>query len=1021
VHVYADVLTSANAWNSEQPLLTYSVPPDIQDELQIGQLIAVPYGDRLVEGIVWGIWEDEDATKQQDEVRTAYPDDRHQHAEHPPTGHPQGVSLHFSRSSENTQDVGVPLAGTLANDTQPDFETDNDTQFATQTEHHIRPISTILDPEPALLAHQRALAEWMATYYVTPLAQVAVKMLPPGLMQRSKVVLHLINDEELATHTTHDQQALTRLHALIGLLLADGELDVEHLKEMLGPKQAKEILQEALSSGLIEREATLHAPTTRVRHKRVVRLLLHGEALEAWRIQTRAQLEQSLPAPGSVPMAADNVRKRPQKNIPDPWAIPGSSDVFTLTSQNRQGLLAQRRLAAIELLCYEKHETNTGSYWTAGTLCKASGLTPAQLKKLVHENIIAIEEIEVQRNPLLGRVIPATEPFELTADQQAALEDIVGKQGWGQRDDERALTKWREDDGREQGAFAERELDTGQGQGDKRTGQAPSLHDMNSETSQYSRGAPLRSPWGGRWDGSQQNGVSANKKIAPILLHGVTGSGKTEVYLQALSAIIAEGKRGIVLVPEIALTAQAILRFVGRFPDRVAVIHSELTDGERYDEWRRIRSGKVDVVIGSRSALFSPLPDIGIIILDEEHEPAYKQSQPKPTYHARDAAIFLGQLLHIPIVLGSATPSVDSFFHAARGDYHLTELQQRIGADLPPVEVIDLRNELHAGNTSIFSRRLQSELEQVLHKGQQAILYLNRRGAASCVLCRECGFVAMCDHCDMPLTYHSTERILLCHYCNGQNRILHVCPQCNSPSIRYFGLGTEKVEDTIARHFPSARLLRWDRDTARHRRTHEQLLDRFANREADILVGTQMIAKGLDLPGVTLVGVISADIALTLPDFSASERAFTLLTQVAGRAGRGEEAGKVIIQTFNPQHFCIEAASKHDYHEFYTAEIEARQRYGYPPFRQFVKFTYSHENRRRAQNEALLLRETLDKWIDRLGLPQTDIVGPAPAVMERIRGKYRWQMIARGPDLHPLLRAIDTSGWEVDIDPVSTM
>ena len=851
-------------------------------------------------------------------------------------------------------------------------------------------------------------------------------MLPPGLMQRSKVVLHLINGEDLATNATQDQQGLTRLHALIGLLLADGEIDIERLKEMLGPKQAKEIIQEALSSGMIEREATLHAPTTRVRHKRVVRLLIQGEALETWRTQTRAQLEQSLPAPGSVPMAADNVRKRPQKNVPDPWAIPGSSDVFTLTPQNRLGLLAQRRLAAIDLLCHQKNEANAGSYWTPGTLCKASGLSPAQLKKLVYEDIIAIEEIEVQRNPLLGRVIPATSPLELTADQQAALEQILGQPGRGQ-----------EDTGRE---FAERR-------------QAPPLHYTNNETSQeYSRGAPLRSPWG--WDGapqgwdgapqgwdgislgwdgapwgegrsstngSQRNGVSHTRQIAPILLHGVTGSGKTEVYLQALAAIIAEGKRGIVLVPEIALTAQAILRFVGRFPDRVAIIHSELTDGERYDEWRRIRSGKVDVVIGSRSALFSPLPDLGIIILDEEHEPAYKQNQPKPTYHARDAANFLGQLLHIPVVLGSATPSVESFFHAERGDYHLIELHNRIGADLPPVEVIDLRNELHAGNTSIFSRRLQSELEQVLQKGQQAILYLNRRGAASCILCRECGFVAMCDHCDMPLTYHSTERILLCHYCNGQNRILHLCPQCNSPSIRYFGLGTEKVEDTIARHFPSARLLRWDRDTAKHRRTHEQLLDRFANREADILVGTQMIAKGLDLPGVTLVGVISADIALTLPDFSASERAFTLLTQVAGRAGRGEEAGKVIIQTFNPQHFCIEAASKHDYHEFYAAEIEARQRYGYPPFRQFVKFTYSHENRRRAQNEALLLRETLDKWIDRLGLSQTDIVGPAPAVMERIRGKYRWQMIARGPDLHPLLRVIDTPGWEVDIDPVSTM
>ena len=365
---------------------------------------------------------------------------------------------------------------------------------------------------------------------------------------------------------------------------------------MLGPKQAKEILQEALSSGLIEREATLHAPTTRVRHKRVVRLLLHGEALEAWRMQTRAQLEQSLPAPGSVPMAADNVRKRPQKNVPDPWAIPGSSDAFTLTPQNRQGLIAQRRLAAIDLLRYEKHETNTGLYWTQGTLCKASGLTPAQLKKLVHENIIAIEEIEVQRNPLLGRVIPATSPLELTADQQAALEEIVGKQGRGQGDAGQRFIGRGQDDGR---------------------GQAPPLHYAYHETSQYSRGAPLRSPWEGGWDGvkggdrSQRHDVSRSQQIAPILLHGVTGSGKTEVYLQALATIIAQGKRGIVLVPEIALTAQAILRFVGRFPDRVAIIHSELTDGERYDEWRRIRSGKVDVVIGSRSALFSPCPDPG--------------------------------------------------------------------------------------------------------------------------------------------------------------------------------------------------------------------------------------------------------------------------------------------------------------------------------------------------------------------------------------------------------------------------
>lgn len=933
----ADVLTSAASWNSEQSLLTYTVPLELEAELHSGQLVAVPYGERLVEGIVWNVWEeDEDESW------------------HLRAGRPQGSPLYQDESGSEQRNVGAPLGGArLASNSQ-------------QTPGELRPISSVLDPEPALLPHQRALAQWMAEYYVTPLAQVAMMMLPPGLMQRSKVVLHLIGSGGREVNGAALPKD-ARLRALIGLLLADGELDVERLKEMLGPKVSKEILKESLASGLIERDAQLHPPRTRARHKRIVRLAAQGEALEAWRQRTEARLQQNLPEPTEVPMAPDNVRRRPQKHLPDPWAIPRAADALTLTRENREGLLAQRQLAAVDLLQHARSESDGNAYWTPGMLCKASGLTLAQLQALARENIIAIEEIEVQRDPLDGRVIPPTTALPLTADQQKALERIVEAQ---------LMVSFHE-------------------------GQA---HSGNANSTGAINRAPMHV-----------------QSIPPILLHGVTGSGKTEVYLQALAAVIARGKRGIVLVPEIALTPQAVYRFAGRFPGRVAIIHSALSDGERYDEWRRIRAGKVDVVIGSRSALFSPVPDLGIIILDEEHEPAYKQNERRPTYHARDAAITLGRMLGIPVVLGSATPSVETYYHAQRGDYQLVELRKRIGATLPPVEVIDLRGELHAGNTSIISRRLQSEIEQVLSKGQQAILYLNRRGAASCVLCRECGFVAMCDRCDVPLTYHSTERILLCHYCNRQSKVLRTCPQCNSMSIRYFGLGTEKVVDTIQRTFPAARLLRWDRDTAKNRRAHEQLLDRFANREADILVGTQMIAKGLDLPGVTLVGVISADIALMLPDFAASERAFTLLTQVAGRAGRGEEAGQVIIQTFNPEHFCIDAASRHDYHEFYAAEIEARRRYGYPPFRQFVKFTYSHENRRRAQNEALLLREKLDEWIERLGLTHTDIVGPAPAVMERVRGKYRWQMIARGPDLHPLLRVIDTPGWEVDIDPVSTM
>ncbi len=906
--MFAEVLTSAASWQDEHALLTYLVPGALQPELRAGQLVAIPYGERLVEGIVWSI--------------------------------------------------------------RPGSSSDNDDR--------LRPLHTILDLEPVLLPHQRKLAEWIAEYYITPLAQVALMMLPPGLMQRSKIVLRLVADNETgvapqngdaagelessfepiqvkaipespAKVATVVQSPGTRAHlttrALVGLLLADGELDVERLKEMLGEKRAKEVLKEAFASGLVEREAQLHPPQAHVRYKRVVRLVAQGEALEAWRQRAEEQLQESLAEPADTSMAPDNVRRRPKKSMPDPWAIPGVADALTLKPRSRAGLLAQRQLAAVDLLQHNRSERLSEDslqffdqpYWTPGMLCKASGLTTGQLQKLVRDGIITIEEVEVRRDPLLGRTIPAGEPLPLTPDQQVALSEIL------------------------------------------------------------------------------------NPLPAPILLHGVTGSGKTEIYLQALAAMIAQGKRGIVLVPEIALTAQTVLRFASRFPGRVAIIHSALNMGERYDEWKRIRAGEVDVVIGSRSALFSPQPDLGIIILDEEHEPAYKQDERHPTYHARDAAVKLGAILRIPVVLGSATPAVDTFYQAEQKRYRVVELSSRIGASLPPVEVIDLRSELHAGNTSIISRRLQSELEHILGRGQQAILFLNRRGAASCVLCRECGFVAMCDRCDVPLTYHSTERILLCHYCNRHSEVLHMCPSCKSMSMRYFGLGTEKVMHTIQHSFPAARLLRWDRDTARNRRAHEQLLDRFANREADVMVGTQMIAKGLDLPGVTLVGVISADIGLMLPDYSASERTFTLLTQVAGRAGRGEEAGRVIIQTFNPQHFAVDAASRHSFHEFYAAEIEARRRYGYPPFRRFVKFTYSHENRYRAQNEALLLRERLDEWIERLGLVQTDIVGPAPAVIERLRGKYRWQMIARGPDLHPLLRVIDTPGWDVDIDPVSTL
>ncbi len=517
-----------------------------------------------------------------------------------------------------------------------------------------------------------------------------------------------------------------------------------------------------------------------------------------------------------------------------------------------------------------------------------------------------------------------------------------------------------------------------------------------------------------------------------FLLHGVTGSGKTEIYLQALATTLARGQRGIVLVPEIALTPQALERYAGRFPGRVALLHSGLSDAERLDEWRRIRAGEVDVALGSRSALFAPIDRLGLIVVDEEHEAAYKQDR-RPTYHARDVAIRLGALTGATVVLGSATPSVESYWRAQAGDYTLVELHERAPtADraapplgLPPVTVIDLRAELREGNTSILSDPLVTALHETLERGEQAILFLNRRGMASMVVCRECGFVVRCTHCDISMTLHASERAVICHYCGRKASVPHVCPICRSASIRFFGLGTERVESAVKRRFPAARVLRWDRDTAKTRQTHEELLRAFAERRADVLVGTQMIAKGLDLPAVTLVGVVSADIALFLPDFRASERAFQLLTQVAGRAGRGAQAGRALVQTFNPDHFCIQSAAQHDYAGFVSAEVAARQRYGYPPVRRFMKCTFTHRDRHTAQIEATALADRLEYLLRDLDLPQSDIVGPAPAFLERLRGAYRWQVIVRGPELRPLLHALAHEelphGWAIDIDPASTL
>jgi primosomal protein N' (replication factor Y) len=517
--------------------------------------------------------------------------------------------------------------------------------------------------------------------------------------------------------------------------------------------------------------------------------------------------------------------------------------------------------------------------------------------------------------------------------------------------------------------------------------------------------------------------VEGSASPAIFLLHGVTGSGKTEVYLQALAEAIGLGKKGIVLVPEIALTPQTIERFAARFPYRVAVLHSKLSLGEQFDEWQRIRDGEFDVVIGPRSAIFAPQPDLGLIVIDEEHEWTYKQNDKSPRYHTRDVAIKLAESTGAVVILGSATPDVETFYHAQGGDYRRLQLPGRVtpydGSAMPQVEVVDLREELKAGNRSLFSRSLSEAMSQAVANEEQVILFLNRRGGATFIQCRSCGFVFRCKRCEVPLTHHLAEDVLVCHQCNHRTPVPQACPRCLRRQIKFLGLGTQKLEQKAGYSFPTARLLRWDSDVTTGRHSHDEILGKFRAHQADILIGTQMIAKGLDLPLVTLVGVVSADTALNLPDFRAGERTFQLLSQVAGRAGRGTRGGKVIIQTYTPEHYAIQAASRHDYSSFYEREINYRRQLRNPPFNRLACLVYSHANDARCQREAERMKRVLSQEIDSQGIADIELIGPAPAYIHRLRGRFRWQLILRGSELSSFLSPIPLpQGWTVDIDPL---
>ncbi|MFC5703433.1 primosomal protein N' [Cohnella faecalis] len=487
-----------------------------------------------------------------------------------------------------------------------------------------------------------------------------------------------------------------------------------------------------------------------------------------------------------------------------------------------------------------------------------------------------------------------------------------------------------------------------------------------------------------------------------FLLHGVTGSGKTEIYLQAIQQALSLGREAIVLVPEIALTPQMVERFKSRFGARVAVLHSRLSQGERFDEWRKIREGRAQVAVGARSAVFAPFSNIGLIVIDEEHETSYKQEE-SPKYHARDVAIERARLSGAAVVLGSATPSLETYEAALSGRAgpdipHYISLPERVAdRPLPGVTIVDMREELKLGNRAMFSRELADALRDRLAKGEQTVLLLNRRGYATFVMCRSCGHTVQCPHCDISLTHHKGSGNMRCHYCGYAETEPKTCPACQSPHIRFFGTGTQKVEESLAHTFPGIRVIRMDVDTTSEKGSHEKWLTEFRERRADVLLGTQMVAKGLDFPYVTLVGVLAADAALRLPDFRAAERTFQLLTQVAGRAGRHELPGEVIIQTYDPEHSSVASVQGHDYAKFTEQELFIRSQLGYPPYGRLIALTFSHESVPMLLSVGQRFASGLKAKAAELGLASTelDVLGPVPSPIPRLKDRYRFQCMVK--------------------------
>ncbi len=913
-----------------------------------------------------------------------------------------------------------------------------------------KPIAAILDPVPVLSPVQLRLARWLSDETLAPLATCVRHFLPSGSGRKSEVVLKpiLAATQPPPSLNAPEQILLTYLRRQGKVPLVEAE-----------PGVAESLVEK----GLARKEATLTQPRVGPKIDRTVELLISPEEVEA-----------VLPTLGRSFKPADLLLYLAELDDP----LPALADVLAQVSCSREQVKTLAERGWVEIIPKQvqlavspanrnadlsPHSTDTESSELESNVLTyllrqkqpcpvdevitATGAGQNILAKLVKKGLITRFD-EPERLTLTLPIAQLTEAvIELRGAQKQAevlrllaAEDGPVWVGWVYAQTEANLPTLK--------TLAEANLismDDARRWRDPLAGRSFTLDTppiLSDE--QQTVWEAVEEAWKFR-----QNGVK------PILIHGVTGAGKTEIYLRAIDIVLKAGQGAIMLVPEITLATQTVERVSARFPGQVAVWHSALSPGERYDTWERVRHGDLPIVVGPRSALFAPVKNLGVIIVDEEHEPAYKQRDRAPIFHAREAALELGRLSQALVIMGSATPDVVTYRKAERGEYQLLSLPNRILAHakhlavqeamlkrkteerppvagprsdfvtlpLPQVEIVDLREELKAGNRTIFSRSLQEAMRETLRREEQVILFLNRRGTASFVICRDCGYVMRCPRCDTTLTYHASGELMMCHYCGYNEKTPERCPQCHSERIRYFGLGTQRVEEAVKGLFPQAQTIRWDWDTTRRQGSHDVFLQHFMTGRARVMVGTQMVAKGLDLPLVTLVGVISADTALYLPDFRAAERTFQLLMQVAGRAGRSPLGGRVIVQTYNPDQPAIVAASQHDYLGFYQTELAFRREQHYPPFKRLALLLYSGPGPERSAMEAHRLAERLRLYVDRQGLPAAEIIGPTPSYIPRVRSQYRWHILLRANDPAEVLRPLMPlpQGWKVDIDPVTLL